>query len=76
MAICDYCDKEMTKHVSCEEDPIVFPDGTTRKQIKWEPSDGEDCHDCGTPYGGFHHPGCDTEKCPRCGSQLISCGCL
>ena len=25
--------------------------------------------------GGFHHPGCDQEKCPACGGRIISCGC-
>jgi len=34
------------------------------------------CHDCCTPAGGFHHPGCDMERCPKCGGQLITCGCL
>lgn len=34
------------------------------------------CHDCGIGKGGKHHPGCDMEKCPKCGGQLISCGCL
>jgi hypothetical protein len=33
------------------------------------------CHDCNTPLGGYHHPGCDNERCPICGGQLISCGC-
>jgi len=32
------------------------------------------CGDCKVPVGGFHHPGCDNEKCPRCSWQLISCG--
>ena len=33
------------------------------------------CHDCATPYGRLHHLGCDMERCPLCGGQLISCGC-
>lgn len=38
--------------------------------------DGHTCHDCGIVRGGVHHPGCDMERCPRCGGQLIGCGCL
>jgi hypothetical protein len=33
----------------------------------------EDCHDCGAKPGEFHDPGCDTEQCPLCGFQVISC---
>jgi len=32
-------------------------------------------HDCGVRPGGFHHFGCDTERCPRCGEQLFCCDC-
>ncbi len=33
------------------------------------------CHDCGVAVGGFHHPYCDAEECPRCHAQLASCDC-
>lgn len=33
------------------------------------------CHDCGTIEGHLHERGCDMERCPFCGTQLISCGC-
>ena len=33
------------------------------------------CHDCGAKEGEYHLPGCDMERCPFCGGQLISCDC-
>jgi len=35
------------------------------------------CHDCGieNKNGNLHHFGCDIERCPKCGGQLISCDC-
>ena len=33
------------------------------------------CHDCGAKEGEIHELGCDMERCPMCGGQLISCLC-
>jgi len=34
------------------------------------------CHDCGCEEGQLHKLGCDMERCPFCGHQLISCDCI
>lgn len=33
------------------------------------------CPSCGAKEGELHALSCDMEICPRCGGQLISCGC-
>jgi hypothetical protein len=33
------------------------------------------CGDCGVVRGGFHHLGCDIQRCPRCFGQMMSCDC-
>jgi len=35
------------------------------------------CRDCNivNGHGHIHHFGCEIERCPKCGGQLISCGC-
>lgn len=34
------------------------------------------CHDCNVFEGQVHEFGCDIERCPICGKQLICCDCI
>ena len=73
--VCIYCEQEMVGGTDdCTGSTVKFPDGVVMDAI---PYDGPgSCHDCSVRAGGRHHPGCDMERCPRCGGQLIACGCL
>jgi len=71
MAVCEWCMRDMSTDLACTE-PAYEINGETLARIP----NGEDiCHDCRTPPGALHHPGCDTERCPACKGQAISCGC-
>lgn len=75
----------MTTRARCNEcGRLMSPgDGCTAKTIlingrRWNRIQvfAEDiCHDCNAARGALHHPGCDMERCPACGGQLIGCDC-
>lgn len=77
MAICTWCNREMTTGASCTVD--AFHLGGIRVPLAPHRPPGRTasrrCGDCGVSAGGFHHPGCDLQRCPRCGGQLVSCDC-
>lgn len=79
MATCEACAQDMGRASTCLTDPIDFPDGKQLAPVPYLPDYGGEaqrCHDCNIRPGGYHHPGCDMETCPRCQGQMIGCGCL
>lgn len=45
----------------------------SEQDIQW--AEQNRCGDCGVREGELHHRGCDMERCPFCGGQLITCNC-
>ena len=82
MAKCKDCGKEMHGSKTCDKRRFsyILLDGEVYlRNIRNPYTDaprGWRC-DCGIPAreGALHHYGCDIERCPKCGGQLISCGC-
>ena len=79
MAICTFCELEMTTARSCTVE-VFHRDGRPVPLMRYGsepdwPHPPPKCGDCGVALGGLHHPGCDLQCCPRCAGQLLSCGC-
>ncbi|MEG1013683.1 MAG: hypothetical protein RSE58_06195 [Clostridia bacterium] len=82
MAKCQVCQCEMLTANGCAVNKIHIG-GKAYERIPvggkgdWGKDEGANyvCSDCGAHQGGFHHWGCDVERCPACGRQLISCDC-
>lgn len=70
------CKLEMQVAAGCSEGTVSFPSGESWARVPVRTGPGRRCLGCNALCGGFHQLGCDMEKCPKCGGQLLSCGCL
>lgn len=75
MAICTWCDQEMTDTVSCTFTAFHLDGVPVPRRRNVGRGSMARCGDCGAPRGGYHHPGCDLEECPHCRGQAMSCDC-
>jgi hypothetical protein len=73
MAVCEDCEREMLDARSCIVDALSL---RRRRYARHRAgSTLGRSGDGGVTGGGYHHLGCDLERCPRCRGQLPSCGC-
>lgn len=75
---CKDCKREMIINGTCRFGYIMDDAGVIYQRRRHN-DEGElenlPCHDCNCKVGGLHHYGCDMETCPKCGRQMIGCGC-
>ena len=81
MAVCGVCGREMLEADGCIGEYVRI-DGKRYKRIYmggngdfYENAEEGRCGDCGAKPGFLHHWGCDCERCPKCGMQMIACEC-
>lgn len=77
---CEDCDTKDYKIETCTHKYIMYGINLYKRithRNGFPDELGEACYDCGIMVEGnnIHHMGCDWEECPRCGGQMISCGC-
>lgn len=77
-ATCDTCNRVMDPGVGCTHTHVrLEPEGSPWVKRLFV-GEGDDwgapvCPDCNAGEGRPHHDGCDVERCPNCGAQMLMC---
>ena len=56
--------------------------GSRHKRVRYGDEDQDwgdrrgPCPDCAAIMGELHVPGCEIERCPMCGGQVLGCDCV
>lgn len=77
MSVCTVCGQQKMVSPSCIKLTVKIA-GRDYDPVPWGSRPEETvgrCPGCGVEKGGYHHPGCDYEICPRCGQRMMICGC-
>lgn len=80
-ATCTVCSNEMVEGGACSATHVSLAEnGPWVKRVTygdeaddWGAAEGRPCHDCNVGPGQPHHDGCDVERCPTCGRQMLGC---
>lgn len=76
-ATCEDCGLVMAPGVGCDLTHVSKGEGLPlRKRIFVGENDDWGypvCPDCNAGEGTPHHLGCDVERCPECGRQMLAC---
>src|SRR5439155_10211273 len=81
LSTCEFCGQEAPTADSCKVGSVVLGARSSYYfRIRFGQEQplrlrAESCPRCGTPWGGFHHGGCEVEMCPLCSGSLVSCYC-
>ena len=76
MATCQICTREMKLAQGCAAKHIIIDGKRFERSTEHYNEPAGICYDCCATHGQIHHYGCDVERCPACGLQLMSCGCV
>lgn len=76
MAVCSWCHAEMRGASTCTVDALHREGRRVELAPFRDRKKSARCGSCGVAVGGWHHPGCDLQRCPLCRGQMCSCDCL